>query len=475
MMRREMLGEESGNMGLGRPASTYRRSMGQRAIAGRFSVAGGWATLDQRSAEWILFFLLAGQAVRNLAGWPGYVLLATALAGYVAWSLWRHRRDARLLSLPPELVAFLLFSACSLLWSHYQWATLLALTAQWATAAVGILLAISLTWRQLLAALASALTRLLILSLAFEAFVAFFLRERLAPLWTDFGDDSPGAFFWSENHLLVGGPIQGIVGNRNLLAFAALLLLVLVGASILDGTATRQAAWSAGLALGTLMLTRSATVVAVAAGVAMLIGVLVAVRRVPSRARRLFQGIILAVLSVGLAAILSMLPLALGVLGRSDLTNRVDIWRTVLDLVEQRPALGWGWVSYWAPWVHPYDGLVVIDGVEYLQAHNALLDVLLQLGVVGAAIAGALAAAALVRGWTRAMRGGPTSETAPGWAPFLLLCALLAQALTESRLLVEGNWALFVALSAKLAMDEWSRAGKASFTRSEPGPVNIEP
>ena len=449
--------------------------MNRRTLGERFAAPAERGTAAQRSAEWILFFLLAGQGVRNLGGWPGYLVLATAIATYVGWSLWRRRKDARLLSLPPELVAFLLFSACSLLWSHYQWATLLGLAAQWATAAVGILLAISLTWRQLFQALAAALTNVLILSLAFEVFVALFVRERLAPLWTDFGDSSPGAFFWSENHLLLGGPVQGIVGNRNLLAFAALLLLVLVGARLLDGASIRHSAWGVALAAGTLMLTRSATVVAVAAGIGMLIGVLVLVRRVPRRARRLFQGAVLTVLSVGLAGVLSVLPVALGVLGRSDLTNRVDIWRTVLGLVEQRPALGWGWVSYWPPWVYPYDGLVVIDGVEYLQAHNALLDVLLQLGVVGAAIAGALAAAALVRGWTRAMSGDPASGTAPGWAPFLLLCALLAQALTESRLLVEGNWALFVALSAKLAMDEWTRIGKAPFTRSEPAPVNIEP
>ncbi|MFC0681984.1 O-antigen ligase family protein [Lysobacter korlensis] len=433
------------------------------------------APIAQRLGEWMLFFLFAAQGVRNLAGWPGYLGVAGALAGLVALSLWRHRRDPRLLSVPPELVAFLLFSACSLLWSEYRWATVLGLLAQWGTAAAGIWLALSLSWRQLVAALSSALSRVLLLSLAFEGFVALIVQDRVAPLWTGYGATSPGAYFWSENQLLLGGPVQGIVGNRNLLAFLALLLLLTIGARIVGGEAVRRAPWTVGLAIGTLTLTRSATVIAVTAGLAMLIGVLLLVRRVPPRTRRLFQGVVLAVLSVGLAGVLSILPVALGVLGRSDLTNRVDIWRTVLGLVEQRPALGWGWVSYWAPWVQPYDGLVVIDGVEYLQAHNALLDVLLQLGVVGAAIAGVLAVAALVRGWTRAMGGPLTTTASPGWGPFLLLCALLAQALTESRLLVEGNWALFVALSAKLAMEGWSHAGHAKFTRREPAPVSIEP
>ena len=74
----------------------------------------------------------------------------------------------------------------------------------------------------------------------------------------------------------------------------------------------------------------------------------------------------------------------LGLFGKSDdLTGRLDIWNAVIGLAAQRPWFGWGWVGYWPPWVEPFDGLAVRNGVEYLQAHNAWLDVWLQLGIVG--------------------------------------------------------------------------------------------
>ena len=55
----------------------------------------------------------------------------------------------------------------------------------------------------------------------------------------------------------------------------------------------------------------------------------------------------------------------------------------MIGLALERPWFGWGWVGYWQPWVEPFDGLAVRNGVEYLQAHNAWLDVWMQLGIVG--------------------------------------------------------------------------------------------
>ena len=91
----------------------------------------------------------------------------------------------------------------------------------------------------------------------------------------------------------------------------------------------------------------------------------------------------------------------LAALGKSsDLTYRLDIWQTVGDLAVQRPVAGWGWVGYWVPWVEPFDDLIVIRGVTYLQAHNAWLDVFFQLGVIGLIVFGALVLGTLVRSWS---------------------------------------------------------------------------
>ena len=48
----------------------------------------------------------------------------------------------------------------------------------------------------------------------------------------------------------------------------------------------------------------------------------------------------------------------------------------------------------------PFDDLVVIRGVTYLQAHNAWLDVFLQLGVIGLIVLLALVLSTLARSWT---------------------------------------------------------------------------
>ena len=66
-----------------------------------------------------------------------------------------------------------------------------------------------------------------------------------------------------------------------------------------------------------------------------------------------------------------------------DLTGRLDIWSAVWALFVERPILGWGWTSYWQSWVPLFQDLAVRNGVLYLQAHNACVDVAFQLGVVG--------------------------------------------------------------------------------------------
>ena len=141
----------------------------------------------------------------------------------------------------------------------------------------------------------------------------------------------------------------------------------------------------------------------------------------------------------------------LGLLGRSgDLTNRVDIWAAVTELALERPWFGWGWVSYWAPWAEPFDGLAVIKGVEYLQAHNAWLDVWLQHGVAGLVVFAVLVVTMLLRtvSWAvDAPLGDVVDSPALRLLPALIGTVLLVQSLAESRLLIEAGWLLLVWLA----------------------------
>ena len=133
-------------------------------------------------------------------------------------------------------------------------------------------------------------------------------------------------------------------------------------------------------------------------------------------------------------------------LGKSpDASGRFYIWDKVLTLIEDKPILGWGWTGYWIPGVEPWDGLVVINSVPMYQAHNAYLDVWLQLGLVGLGLFLLLIGQGFIRAWRVAVR-----HTSPLYLyPLFILLAVLGQSLTESRLLIEISWILLVLVLVK--------------------------
>lgn len=408
-------------------------------------------------ATLVFFTVLAGQSWRNLFGWWGFGAIAVLiLAGSVfflvstrpAWD-WR--------SFPKSLIGFMALATLSVAWSAYPGASALGITLQWITTITALFVALCLTWTELLRTLAVALRFILALSLVFEAVVAIVIGHAVLPFWVEYTGKIPAAFYWSRALLLEGGPIEGIVASRNLLGFIALLALIVFAIQLAAGTVRRGwgVFWVV-LALVMLWLTRSATVSVALIAVAVALFFALWARRVPPLGRRglyLTAGAASAIVVVGVAVFSSTL---LGLLGKSeDLTGRFDIWNRVIDLAAQRPVWGWGWVSYWVPWVEPFDGLAVRKGVQYLQAHNAWLDVWLQLGILGLIAFGALVVATLWRSWFLAVdrpRLG-ISDTAEyavtALLPLLLVVALLAQSLAESRILVESGWVLLLVLAIK--------------------------
>ncbi len=121
----------------------------------------------------------------------------------------------------------------------------------------------------------------------------------------------------------------------------------------------------------------------------------------------------------------------------------------------EKPIEGWGWIGYWIPGVEPWEGLIEINSVPMYQAHNALLDIWVQLGVVGLVAMIWLLLQSFVRLWHIAVR-----HTSPLYLyPLFIFLVIAAQSLTESRLLIEISWVLLVVVSVK------SREG---FTSLEP-------
>lgn len=416
----------------------------------------------------VLSLALAGDAWRYSAGWWVYGVLAvlTALASVALLVVERRRWSIG--SLPYPLLAFLLLATASIAWSAYPGATALGLLTTWMLAVTGIALAVTYSWAELLRGLGTLLRIVIAASLLFELFVSLVLRRPILPLWVQPGVDYsqyetiPKMLYWSRDELfdvLDEGRIQGIVGNANHLGFLALLAAIVFAIELADRRLARRwhsIAWL-GVAAVTLVCTRSATVTVALVATAAVVGVVLLLRRATTpRARGWTFAALIAAAAVAAAVIVFARGTLLELLGKSsDLTGRLGIWEKVTELAAQRPAFGWGWVSYWVPWAEPFDTLAFRNGVRMLQAHNAWIDVWFQLGAVGLVVFGALVLSTVVRTWLAALDrpqhlpDRPLPYRALPLLPVAIMTALVVQSLAESRLLVEFGMLFLVLISVK--------------------------
>ncbi|WP_244301260.1 O-antigen ligase family protein [Leucobacter insecticola] len=272
---------------------------------------------------------------------------------------------------------------------------------------------------------------------------------------------TPKLLFWSRDLLFSGGPIQGVVASSVLLGFLALLGVIVFAIQLRAGLVRPVGGWFwLLLSIATLLLTRGATVWVALAAVIVGLGIALWARRLGPERRVPLYVTTVAIITAVIALTVFARDFVFGLLGKSgDMTGRLETWHKVIDLAEQRPWFGWGWVSYWAPWVEPFKSLDQKAGLPVMSAHNAWLDVWLQLGIVGVLAFAPLVVLTMWRVWFRAVdpprRGyGPALPYATSalW-PYLVMIALIVQSLTESRLLIEGNWVLLILIAVKSRFD----------------------
>ena len=403
-----------------------------------------------------LVVALAGDGIRNLIGLWGFTALSilTALGCLALLVILRPRFDRR--RIPKALLAYTGFAILSVAWSAYPGASLFTLTGMLLCTIAGVFLALVFEWAGFVRIFANAIKWVLALSLLFELWVSLVVRDKVLPLWVDFGDDPPLLAFWSRNLLFDGGKIQGVLGNSNLLAIIALFGLIVFALQWAAGTVRRASSivWIV-LAAAVFLLTRSSTMIIAAVVVVLVLAAALLIRNAGTPAGR--TPIYLAFLGVLAAAAVAVTLFSeqlLGLFGKSDdLTGRLDIWQTVFDAASERPWFGWGFSSPWVPWVEPFNDLVVRRGVLQLHAHNAWLDVWFQLGVVGLVLFAALIVSVTWRSWFAAVdRPRIGLDDSLGYSPLsllpiLLMTVLLVQSLAESRILIESGWVLLVLLT----------------------------
>lgn len=399
---------------------------------------------------------MAGDAVRYSIGWLGWgIAIGIGILITIGFLL---AFDARttLRRIPEPLLLLIALMGLSLLWSQYRPQTALSFLVQVGATLFGLFLVNQFGWRQLLNIFSNTVRFILLTSLLFEIYAA--LTGPIEPIFPNYDGDPPSSsYLWSQGNLFEGERIQGIVGNANLIAFVAVLGLMLFliefivtaksklmpAISFVLALVVALLAQSAGMFVATMLVSFAAAIAIIAEGKA------ASIRRKVYAAALLLLGFLAAIAAIFHEAIFDLL-------GRSpDASGRFYIWEKVLVLIQERPIEGWGWIGYWIPGVEPWEGLVEINSVPMYQAHNALLDTWVQLGIVGLFVMLWLLIQSFVRLWHIAVR-----HTSPLYLyPLFIFLVIAAQSLTESRLLIEISWILLVMVSVK------SREG---FTSLEP-------
>jgi exopolysaccharide production protein ExoQ len=408
----------------------------------------------------VFFTVLSGDTERYALTWFGWGAIILVIFVIALVIVIRARARWRFTDLPLPLIAFLALAVLSIIWSDYRQWTAAAALLSIVTAVGALSLAVTFTLPQLLRLLGHALRIILAASILFELVVAVIVRHPFTPWWTDYGTQKiHPAEYWSRDLLLKGDRIQGIMGNSDLLGFVALLGVIVFAIEFASRSMKRG--WSGFwivVALADIALTRSATVIVAGVVVAVAAIILVLLRRAKTdRGRRSVGVVSIVIVVLGIAGAIVLRAPLLRLLNKSStLTGRTNIWGEVIKLASQRPVVGWGWISYWVPGLAPFDQKVFrIGGIQYLQAHDAWLDLWLQLGIVGLVVFAAFALSALVRSWILAVdrpqvaRGEAGGYDATTLLPVLILVALLAQSFAESRLLIEYGLFLLALFAMK--------------------------
>lgn len=136
----------------------------------------------------------------------------------------------------------------------------------------------------------------------------------------------------------------------------------------------------------------------------------------------------------------------LGSLGKdATLTGRTDLWPYVLEMIEKRPWLGYGYNGFWLGLDGESAYIWRATGWKPPNAHNGLLDLWLDLGLLGVSVF-------LLGFWTsllRALAWARLSRTSDGLWPVIYITFMVLANLTESTLLERNNvcWVLYVAVA----------------------------
>jgi O-antigen ligase len=368
-------------------------------------VADNGAVATGESSVIVVFLLLFGWAVTRLMGQWDHVVRAV-------------RRE-------PFLLAFILLGIASTAWSTSPDVTLRRSVAMLLTTAFAYYLVVRFPLREILRLLAITLGIGTLLNLFWIVAVPKYGITHVEFDTSKSGDWS--GVFLQKNELgrsaIVGVVtfviVARLIPRRRLLcyAFALLNVVLLLGADSKTGLVTL-------ILVLPLMALFSAL-----------------------RAKRTLAGGVAVALAGTAALAAAFVTTNLGpiteTLGRdATLTGRTQLWADVWHSITQKPILGYGWSAFWAGGENgPSRAVLEHNTWNPPDAHNALLEYMLALGFIGAA----LFLVVVLRGLPRAVRHVRRVPGTAGIWPLTFLTLVTLLSITEKGVANRDiNWVLFV-------------------------------
>ena len=293
------------------------------------------------------------------------VILAVMYGGVLLMAVMTLRWTAWLLAHSPALVGLLIVTLVSPVWAETPDLVFRRAISLLGTSLFGVVLAARLTAREQLR-----LTRG-VLRLAAVACLVVFVIARNHAMATDYGT----------------GSVRGIFPHKNVFGAAmALGLLAEWYATDNRWIGRTLKVGFLGLFAGLLALSQSITSIVTVGAALVLVW---SFERLHQRYRIPLPAILffLAGLVVCVALLGADTSIFTEMLGRSkDLTGRIDLWRSVGSMILARPFLGYGFSGFWSGASMESFTVEKYVGWSPTYSHNGYLEILLNVGAVGAGL-----------------------------------------------------------------------------------------
>ncbi len=242
---------------------------------------------------------------------------------------------------------------------------------------------------------------------------------------------------------------QGIFGHKNVLGETmALSVVVFIFRAVSDRRKSLR--WWAAVALASLLLvmSHSSTGVAACAFTLLVFALSPALRWPLKKAIIFFLAVAAAAVAAGVWA-LNNLPYVLSLLSRDpSFTGRTTVWMVSIVMITRHPWIGYGYNEFWPG--YGSDIVVRLTGLtEMSHAHNAILNLWLDLGLLGVVIF----ILQYLKSLWRSIVAVRYTRTVEWLWPFVFLSFLAVYGLVESVILQRNglSWMLFTAIVVQVS------------------------